>query len=70
MEHSSALEVLVEGKLDKQCALASWKATCLLGCIQRSVANRSREVTLLLCSAVVKAHWGVLQSDVDPSVLE
>ena len=50
---------MVDGKLDmsQQYTLAAQKANCILGCIQRSVASRSRDVTLLLCSAVVKAHW-------------
>jgi len=45
-------------KLDmsRQCALASQKAKHMLGCIKRSVANRSREGILPLCSAVVRPH--------------
>ncbi|KFM05023.1 hypothetical protein AS27_15671, partial [Aptenodytes forsteri] len=52
------LELLVEEKLDmsQQCALAAQKAKRILGCIQRSVASRSREVILPLCSALVRPH--------------
>ena len=50
--------VLVDGKLDmsQQCALSAQKVNCVLGCIKRSVINRSREVILPLCSVLVRPH--------------
>jgi len=52
------LRVWVDEKLNtsQQCALAAQKANRILGCIKRSMASRSREVILSLCSALVRPH--------------
>jgi len=52
------LGVLVDEKvsMNRQCALAAQKATCILGCIKRSVASRVREGILPLYSTLVRPH--------------
>jgi len=52
------LRVLVDEKLSmtQQCTLAAQKARCVLGCIPSSVARRSRDGILPLCSTLVRPY--------------
>jgi len=43
--------------MTQQFAIVAKVANSILGCTKRSIASRSREVILPLCSTLVKAHF-------------
>ena len=56
--------------MSQQRTLAVKMSSCLLGCIRKSVVNRSREVILPLCSALVRHTWGAVSRSGIPSTRE
>uniref|UniRef100_A0A8B9BYJ6 Reverse transcriptase domain-containing protein n=1 Tax=Anser brachyrhynchus TaxID=132585 RepID=A0A8B9BYJ6_9AVES len=52
------LEIVVDSKVNvsQQRALAARRANRILGCIKHSIASRSREVIVPLCSVLVRPH--------------
>ena len=50
--------VLIGGKLNmsQQCALVAKRANHVLGCLKHCRANQSKEVIVLLYSALVRPH--------------
>jgi len=48
--------MLLMAAYPRQCVLTAQKANCIQGCTKSSMASRSREVILPLCSALVRPH--------------
>ena len=42
--------------MSQQCACTAQKATCILGCIKRSMASRPREVIVFNCSSLLRPY--------------
>ena len=66
------LRFLVDKKLNmsQPCAPVTRKANSIPSCFRTSIANRSREVILPLCSALVRHTWDAGSSSGIPSTRE
>ena len=53
--------------MSQQCALIAQKANCILSCIKRFLASRSKEMMMPLYSVLVRPH---LCPDVESSIQE
>lgn len=52
------LKVVIDEKVDcsQQCAFTAQKASHIIGCLKQSAASRLREVSLPLCSILMRPH--------------
>lgn len=50
----------------QQCVLVEKKANGILGCMRKSIAKRSRDVIIPLCSALVDGHADVGSKSTPP----
>lgn len=62
------MEMLMDKELDMrhQCVLPAQKANCILGCIERSVASKLREVIIPLYSILVRPYLECYFQILDP----
>ena len=56
--HEKDFGVVIDEKVDcsQQCAFTAQKASHIIGCLKQSAASRLREVSLPLCSILMRPH--------------